>query len=222
MRAGVHGEEEEGGGVGLFVPVESVEAGELEFEEGVVDAEDDVGHDNHEGQVQHDDGLEPHDDAEGVDHCQGVDENAELGDDNGHCEQHEEDGQDGVDDGFDFAVPEPLHFIDKLVLGLNDEGGVYPLVGVVHVGHYIFNQKGLERQLLPPALQSGQLQQHFLDFFMDFYEVDFSQVRNGFFPHISIVLGNQVGYVYALGALSVFLLVPVQLFDFEFQLVDNF
>ena len=139
----------------MLIPVEAVEAGEFELEEGVIDAEDDVGHNHHQRQVQHYHRLEPHNNAEGIHHCQRTDENAQLRYYHRHCEQYEEDGQDGVNHRFDLAVPEPLGLVDELILGLDDEGGVDPLAGVVDVGHYVFNQEGLEGQLLPPAFQSG-------------------------------------------------------------------
>ena len=57
---------------------------------------------------------------------------------------------------------------------------------------------------------------------MDFYEVDLTQVGYGFPPQVPVVLGDEVGDVYALRGLAVFLLMPVQLLDLELQLVDNF
>ena len=57
---------------------------------------------------------------------------------------------------------------------------------------------------------------------MDFNQVDYAQIRNVLPPSLAVRLGNQVQHVDALRTLPVLLLVPVEILDFQLQLLKHF
>lgn len=221
MAGGLHCEEHEGGGVGLLVPVEPVVAGELELEERVVDAEDDVAHHEHQRAVQPDEGRDVRQPPEGVQEGERRQEDRQLSDYHRRCEEGEEDGDDGVQVGLDAAVPEPLGPVKQLVLRTREEGGLDAPVGVVDVGEDVLDQEGLLHQLLPPALQPRQLQQLLLDLPVQLHQLDLAQVRHVLPPLVTVPLRDEVADVDAFGRLAMLLLVPEELLDLQLQLLDD-
>ena len=101
----VHGKEHEGRGIGLLVPVQSIVAGELQLEQGIIATENYVGHDHHQQDVKSDKTRQVHDATERVEKKKRRDEDAQFSYDNCSCKETEEDSEGRVQHRFYLAVP---------------------------------------------------------------------------------------------------------------------